>query len=154
MIDDRHACVSASTSIAAVDAANRFPQPHQVDVEFIVSLAVTPRSSFIVRKALRLGSRFHKRCEMGRKVSLRSRLHDAAQSHPAALWRLPQVLAVYPVSPAALWAAVRTGKFPQPIKLSSRVTVWRSAEVVAWLEKAGSEPISCGSMPEGTERHG
>ncbi|WP_313522943.1 AlpA family phage regulatory protein [Shinella sp.] len=34
-----------------------------------------------------------------------------------------------PVSRSGFWAAVKAGKFPQPRKISARVTVWKAAEI-------------------------
>lgn len=53
--------------------------------------------------------------------------------------RLPQVLNLVPVSRSTLWQRVKEGRFPQPIKLSERVTVWKTADVLAFIEHAGSE---------------
>lgn len=39
-----------------------------------------------------------------------------------------------PVSAATWWAWVKAGKAPQPIRLSAGVTVWRSADVLAFAE--------------------
>ena len=36
-----------------------------------------------------------------------------------------------PVSASAWWAGVRTGRFPQPIKLGPRTTVWRESDIEA-----------------------
>jgi prophage regulatory protein len=43
--------------------------------------------------------------------------------------RLPQVLERIPVSKSTWWAGIRKGIFPQPIKLSPRVTVWLEEDV-------------------------
>lgn len=58
---------------------------------------------------------------------------------PAGLLRLPQVLALVPVSKSTLWAWCRQGKFPHPVKLSERTTCWRYSDILAFLEKAGGE---------------
>lgn len=42
--------------------------------------------------------------------------------------------AILPFSPATLWRKVKDGSFPQPIKLSDRITAWRMDDVEAWLE--------------------
>lgn len=42
--------------------------------------------------------------------------------------------AVLPFSPATLWRKVKNGTFPKPVKLSERITAWRSDEILAWLE--------------------
>lgn len=41
---------------------------------------------------------------------------------------------IIPVSPATWWAWVKAKKAPQPIRLSAGVTVWRTAEVLAFAE--------------------
>ncbi len=45
------------------------------------------------------------------------------------LLRLPGVLQRVPVSRSAWWAGVKTGRFPQPVKLGPRTTCWRSADI-------------------------
>lgn len=47
----------------------------------------------------------------------------------AGLLRLPQVLQLIPVSASTLWLWVREGKFPQPLRLGGRVTVWRASDI-------------------------
>ena len=52
--------------------------------------------------------------------------------------RLPQVLERIPVSRSGLWKMVQERRFPQPVKLSPRVTVWRASDVQAYIENAMS----------------
>ena len=54
----------------------------------------------------------------------------------AGFLRLPQVLALYPVSASTWWAGVRAGRFPQPVKLGARATAWRAEEIAALIEAA------------------
>jgi predicted DNA-binding transcriptional regulator AlpA len=49
--------------------------------------------------------------------------------------RQSRLLEFIPLSSATLWRFVNEGKFPRPIKLSERVTVWKVSEVKAWLEE-------------------
>jgi predicted DNA-binding transcriptional regulator AlpA len=51
-----------------------------------------------------------------------------------ALLRLPQVLALVPVSRSTWWAGCKSGRFPKPVKLGPRTTVWRASDIVALLE--------------------
>ena len=44
-----------------------------------------------------------------------------------------------PVSPATLWRWVKAGKFPEPIRLSDRVTAWEASKVNAWIKSQSSE---------------
>ncbi|HYE70280.1 MAG TPA: AlpA family phage regulatory protein [Aquabacterium sp.] len=47
-------------------------------------------------------------------------------------------------SPATLWRAVRAKTFPQPIKLSERITAWRVGDVRAWMQRqmSGASPAA------------
>ena len=40
---------------------------------------------------------------------------------------------IVPFSAATLWRKVKAGGFPQPVKLSERVTAWRVEDVRAWM---------------------
>ena len=54
------------------------------------------------------------------------------------LVRVKQILAPIgpiPVSKSTWWAGVKEGRFPQPIKLSPRTTVWRVEDIRALYEK-------------------
>jgi len=51
--------------------------------------------------------------------------------------RLPQILAIIPISKSAWWEGCRTGRFPKPIKLGPRTTVWRAEEIAAFINHAG-----------------
>ena len=57
-----------------------------------------------------------------------------------ALLRLPQVLALIPVSRSARWAGCKSGRYPKPVKLGPRTTAWRAADIAALLEKLTAEP--------------
>ena len=43
--------------------------------------------------------------------------------------RLPEVLAVIPVGKTCWWEGVKTGRFPKPVKLSTRCTAWRAEDI-------------------------
>ena len=56
--------------------------------------------------------------------------------------RLPQILAIIPISKSAWWEGCRTGRFPKPIKLGPRTTVWRAEDIATFIHQAG---IQCQS---------
>ncbi|WP_288229453.1 AlpA family phage regulatory protein [uncultured Desulfovibrio sp.] len=56
--------------------------------------------------------------------------------------RLPQILAIFPISKSAWWEGCRTGRYPRPIKLGPRTTVWRAEDIRAFIERVGREGIS------------
>lgn len=43
--------------------------------------------------------------------------------------------AIIPISKSSWWAGVKEGKFPQPIKLGKRTTVWRVEDIRLLFEK-------------------
>lgn len=53
--------------------------------------------------------------------------------------RLPQVLQIFPVSPSRWWLGVASGEYPRPVKLSARVTAWKSSDIDALIERIGRE---------------
>lgn len=57
-----------------------------------------------------------------------------------ALLRLPQVLALIPVSRSAWWVGCKSGRYPKPVKLGPRTTAWRASDIAVLLEKLTAEP--------------
>ena len=43
--------------------------------------------------------------------------------------RLPNILRVFPVSKSTWWAGVKDGRYPKPIKLSPKITVWKAEDI-------------------------
>lgn len=52
--------------------------------------------------------------------------------------RINQLLPFLPIAKSTVWQWVKIGKFPQPIKLSGNVTVWRNSDIHDWLEQQGT----------------
>lgn len=67
----------------------------------------------------------------------------------AGFLRLPQIIgdpkadppipALIPVSASTWWAGVKSGRYPQPVKLSERCTAWRVSDIMALIEAQGKE---------------
>lgn len=49
---------------------------------------------------------------------------------------LPPIPAIIPVKKSCWWAGVKSGRFPAPVKLSPRITVWRVEDIRAWVASA------------------
>jgi prophage regulatory protein len=52
--------------------------------------------------------------------------------------RLKSILAPYgpiPVSKSTWWAGVKSGRFPKPVKLGDRITVWRAEDIRKLFEQ-------------------
>jgi len=53
------------------------------------------------------------------------------------LLRLAQILSPIgpiPVSRSTWWAGVKTGRYPKPMKLGPRITVWRAEDIWTLIE--------------------
>ena len=51
------------------------------------------------------------------------------------LIRLREVLQRLPISKSTWWEGVRSGKFPKPVKLGSRLTCWRLSDILELVER-------------------
>lgn len=52
--------------------------------------------------------------------------------------RLPSILGPrgpLPIGKSTWWAGVRSGRFPQPVKLGPRTTAWRVEDIRALIER-------------------
>ena len=47
----------------------------------------------------------------------------------------PPIPAIIPVSKSTWWAGVKSGRFPKPVKLGPRITVWRVEDIRALIQK-------------------
>jgi len=44
---------------------------------------------------------------------------------------------IIPISKSSWWAGVKTGKYPQPVKLSARCTCWHVEDIRALIARLG-----------------
>lgn len=61
--------------------------------------------------------------------------------------RLPQIIGdagaeppippIIPVKKTCWWEGVKSGRFPKPVKLGPRITVWRVEDIRAWIASVG-----------------
>ena len=59
--------------------------------------------------------------------------------HSAQFYRLNQLKQRLGVSGSSIWAWVKAGKFPKPIKLSENCTAWNAADVERWAQERIAE---------------
>lgn len=55
------------------------------------------------------------------------------------LLRLPEVLAIFPVSRSTWYQGIKDGRYPSPLKIGARASAWRVSEIEQLI--AGS-PLS------------
>ena len=53
--------------------------------------------------------------------------------------RLPQVLVIFPISKSAWWEGCKSGRFPKPVKLGPRTTVWRAEDITALVKRLSDQ---------------
>ena len=61
-----------------------------------------------------------------------SNMANSAQSTPQQFYRLPHLKQRLGVSGSSIWAWVKAGTFPKPIKLSANTTAWEAQAVERW----------------------
>ncbi len=75
-------------------------------------------------------------------------MSDNSHSFPVSLSSFPETgfvrlsriitpLGPIPVGKSTWWAGVRSGRFPQPVKIGARITAWRIEDIRALIEKLG-----------------
>lgn len=57
---------------------------------------------------------------------------SVAQSGMAFL-RLPEVITRCGLQKSEIYRRVRSGRFPKPVRLGARATVWTESEIDAWI---------------------
>ena len=57
--------------------------------------------------------------------------------------RMKDILVVFPVSSSTWWAGVKSGRYPQPVKLSARTTAWKVEDIKELLEQASNGELPC-----------
>ena len=50
----------------------------------------------------------------------------------------PPIPALIPVGKSTWWEGCRSGRFPQPIKIGNRITVWRVQDIKDYIEQQDS----------------
>lgn len=73
---------------------------------------------------------------LAKTVSVFDTLPDSAFIRESQLVQSPKrpgIPAPLPFSAPTLWRKVKAGTFPQPVKLSQRVTAWNIGAVRAWM---------------------
>lgn len=63
-------------------------------------------------------------------------VHQAVSLPSEGYVRLPQILAVIPISKSAWWKGVAEGRLPASVKLGPRTTAWRVEDIRALISGA------------------
>ena len=49
--------------------------------------------------------------------------------------RIKDVMKMTGIAKSTIWLWVSEGKFPKPIKLSPRITIWKENEIAEWMSR-------------------
>ncbi|MBB5866194.1 AlpA family phage regulatory protein [Xanthomonas sp. 3058] len=69
---------------------------------------------------------------------MKSKNIDFNTAPDSALIRQPAVLSIIPLGRSTMWARVKSGEFPAPIKVSPGITAWRLGDVRRWLDEVAA----------------
>jgi len=47
----------------------------------------------------------------------------------ASFLRLEQILKIIPIGKTTWWNGVKSGRFPKPVKLGTRITAWKAEDI-------------------------
>jgi prophage regulatory protein len=80
-------------------------------------------------------------------IAITGTINHAALLPSTGYLRLPQIVgkratpkalaipALIPIGKSSWWAGVRDGRYPKPVKLGKRTTVWRIEDIRALIER-------------------
>jgi predicted DNA-binding transcriptional regulator AlpA len=52
---------------------------------------------------------------------------------------MPPIQPLIPISKSTWWEGVKSGRFPKPVKLGPRTTVWRESDIRALMERLSTQ---------------
>ena len=128
-------------------------KPQRIGERCVLADGVIPRSYLlelhldeIDKGRLSLESGDSPRLPMWPNIPAHQRRKCMIESHPrhvTGYLRLPQVLEIIPVSRSTWYRGIKSGRYPQPVKLGARAAGWKIESVrdcVAELERGSSLP--------------
>ncbi len=60
-------------------------------------------------------------------------MNDSGTQQAASLLKLSEVERQTALKKSSLYAAIKAGTFPAPVRLSARAVAWRSTDVAKWI---------------------
>ena len=64
--------------------------------------------------------------------------NPATHNSTEGFYRIGNVLAIIPIGKTRWYAGIKSGEFPAPIHLGSKVCFWRKSDIHALVEKLGA----------------
>ena len=74
------------------------------------------------------------------RASNKPRTPIALPEADEAFLRQEEVLRLFPVGATTWWKGIAEGRYPRPVKLSTRITAWRVKDIRQLLASVAAEP--------------
>lgn len=68
---------------------------------------------------------------------------DIAENEDLRMLRIEQIMELFPVSRVTVYRLIKSGDFPQPVKMG-RTSLWRYAHLKQWIEERQKPRTSVG----------
>lgn len=79
--------------------------------------------------------KFWRISELATTAERRARTYQGYNGKTRNLKARPAKKGLLPLGESTIWEMVRRGDFPEPIQLSNRITVWKSSDILQWMEE-------------------
>ncbi|ENW97964.1 hypothetical protein F900_03431 [Acinetobacter modestus] len=87
--------------------------------------------------------KFYRMRDLATTAERKPRLYTTKDGMTRTISGRPARQGILPMGECTIWDKVRDGSFPKPVKLSERVTAWRSEDIDAWVASKGLEMSPC-----------
>lgn len=76
---------------------------------------------------------FIRMAELATTAPRKERIYKANDGTTRIIKARPERKGLLPMGESTIWDKVRAGEFPQPVKLTERITAWRIEDIHAWM---------------------
>ena len=82
---------------------------------------------------------FYRMAQLATTAARKERKYTAKDGTTRIIKARPERQGILPMGETTIWDKVRAGEFPQPVKLSERITAWRIEDFQEWMRSRGME---------------
>ncbi|WP_180168350.1 AlpA family transcriptional regulator [Acinetobacter sp. YH01003] len=82
---------------------------------------------------------FYRMAQLATTAARKERKYTTKDGTTRIIKARPERQGILPMGETTIWDKVRAGEFPQPVKLSGRITAWRIEDVQEWMRSRGME---------------
>ncbi|BFM36567.1 AlpA family phage regulatory protein [Acinetobacter towneri] len=82
---------------------------------------------------------FYRMAQLATTAARKERKYTTKDGTTRIIKARPERQGILPMGETTIWDKVRAGEFPQPVKLSERITAWRIEDVQEWMRSRGME---------------